>query len=104
MTYCSLNGEVDPESLAGNVRGFDPAAVYRTYDEYVNDAERTYIEYFLRDAYEYYGYGFQYYDGQPVDEAKAEELIRNWIKLKRAEEEEISRIPTPVEFQKYYTL
>ncbi len=33
-----------------------------------------------------------------------EELIRNWIKLKRAEEEEISRIPTPVEFQKYYTL
>ena len=55
MTYCSLNGEVDPESLAGNVRGFDPAAVYRTYDEYVNDAERTYIEYFMRDAYEYYG-------------------------------------------------
>jgi glutamine synthetase len=33
-----------------------------------------------------------------------EELIRNWIKLKRAEEEEISKIPTSVEFQKYYTL
>ena len=66
MTYCSLNGEVDPESLAGNVRGFDPAAVYRTYDEYVNDSERKYIEYFLRDAYEFYGYDFQYYDGQPM--------------------------------------
>jgi hypothetical protein len=75
MTYCSLNGEVDPESLAGNVRGFDPAAVYRTYDEYVNDAERTYIEYFLRDAYEYYGYGFQYYDGQPMDEERIKGLL-----------------------------
>ena len=78
MTYCSLNGEVDPESLAGNVRGFDPAAVYRTYDEYVNDAERTYIEYFLRDAYEYYGYGFQYYDGQPMDEARVKELLEGF--------------------------
>ena len=29
------------------------------YDEYVNDSERKYIEYFLRDAYENYGYGFR---------------------------------------------
>ena len=33
-----------------------------------------------------------------------EELIYNWIRLKRAEEEEISRIPTPAEFQRYYAL
>jgi len=33
-----------------------------------------------------------------------EELIGNWIKLKRSEEEELSRIPTPAEFQRYYTL
>ena len=33
-----------------------------------------------------------------------EELIQNWLKLKRAEAEEISRIPTPAEFQRYYTL
>ena len=33
-----------------------------------------------------------------------EELIRNWLKLKRAEAEEVSRIPTPAEFQRYYTL
>jgi glutamine synthetase len=33
-----------------------------------------------------------------------EELIHNWIRLKRAEEEEISRIPTPAEFQRYYAL
>ena len=31
-----------------------------------------------------------------------QELINNWIKLKRAENEEISRIPTPAEFQRYY--
>ena len=73
MTYCSLNGEINPESLAGNDLGFSTAALYRTYDEYTNDAERTYIEYFLRDAYEYYGYGFQYYDGQPVTLERAKE-------------------------------
>ena len=76
MTYCSKNGERDPESLEGNVRGFDPSAVYRTYDEYINDAERSFVEYFLRDAYEYYGYDFHYYDGGPVDEARAEELVK----------------------------
>ena len=81
MTYCSLNGEVDPESLAGNVRGFDPAAVYRTYDEYVNDAERTYIEYFMRDAYEYYGYGFQYYDGGPMDGDRVKELLEGFTTI-----------------------
>ncbi len=81
MTYCSLNGEVDPESLAGNVRGFDPAAVYRTYDEYVNDAERTYIEYFMRDAYECYGYGFQYYDGGPMDEDRVKELLEGFTTI-----------------------
>lgn len=81
MTYCSLWGEHDAESYAGNVRGFDPAAIYRTYDEYVNDAERYYIEYFLRDAYDFYGYGFQYYDGAPVDEAKAKELISGFERM-----------------------
>lgn len=33
-----------------------------------------------------------------------EELIGNWIKLKRREEEELSRIPNPAEFLRYYTL
>lgn len=75
MTYCSLDGEQDPESMAGNVRGFDPATVYRTYDEYVSDAERIYIEYFLQDAYEFYGYDFQYYDGSPMDIDKVKKLL-----------------------------
>ena len=70
MTYCSENGKLDPTlELNGITKfvGFDTTSVYNTYDEYVNDSERKYIEYFLRDAYENYGYDFQYYDGQPVD-------------------------------------
>ena len=45
------------------------------YTESMTYAERTYIEYFLRDAYEYYGYGFQYYDGQPMDEERIKGLL-----------------------------
>lgn len=81
MTYCSVWGEQDAESYEGNVRGFDPAAIYRTYDEYINDSERYFIEYFLRDAYEFYGYGFQYYDGAPVDEEKAKDLIGDFERM-----------------------
>ena len=36
------------------------------------------MEYFLRDAYEYYGYDFHYYDGKPVDEAKVQQLIEGF--------------------------
>lgn len=78
MTYCSENGILNPHP---ETKGFDPAPVYKTYDEFVNDNERYFIEYFLRDAYEYYGYGFQYYDGAPVDEAKARELIDGFTTL-----------------------
>ncbi len=74
MTYCSLEGVRDASSMEGNVLGFDPAAIYRTYDEYINDSERYYIEFLLRDAYEFYGYGFQYYDGAPMDPSRAKEL------------------------------
>ena len=35
----------------------------------------------MRDSYEYYGYDFQYYDGQPVDEEKAAELIRGFTTI-----------------------
>ena len=74
MTYCSERGIRD-KTAEGNVAGFDPAAIYRTYDEYVNDRERKYIEYFLRDAYAYYGYDFHYYDGSEV----TEETVREWV-------------------------
>ncbi|MCI8424018.1 MAG: hypothetical protein HFF50_10920 [Lawsonibacter sp.] len=75
MTYCSLKGELDPESLEGNDLGFSTAAIYRTYDDYTNDDERYFIEYFMRDAYTCYGYDFHYYDGAPVDYERAEKLI-----------------------------
>lgn len=75
MTYCSLHGKRNPVSMKGNDLGFDTAGVYRTYDEYIDDAERYFVEYFMRDAYEYYGYGFQWYDGEPVDEQRVVELV-----------------------------
>lgn len=75
MTYCSSFRGVNPESYQGNARGFDPAPVYRTYDEYANDAERAFLEYFMSDLYAACGYAFQYYKGEPVDEAWAEEKI-----------------------------
>ena len=81
MTYCSSRKGIDPESLKGNARGFDPATVYRTYDEVANDDERAFLEYVLRDAYEYYGYDFHYYQGEPVDEAWIEQKIRGFTCL-----------------------
>lgn len=75
MTFCTENGELSNESRAFNGNGFNPDSIYRTYDDYTNDSERYFIEYFLRDAYKYYGYSFQYYDGVPVDEEKAKGLI-----------------------------
>ncbi|MDY5509307.1 hypothetical protein [Dysosmobacter sp.] len=75
MTYCSLNGQRDPESLKGNDLGFSTAAITRTYDDFLGTPERYFLEYFCRDAYEYYGYDFQYYDGAPVDMEKARDLV-----------------------------
>ncbi len=81
MTYCSLYGERDPESLAGNDIGFSPAAIYRTYDDYATDDERSFIEYFMRDAYEYYGYDFKYYDGSSVDVEWVDKLLSEFDKI-----------------------
>ena len=75
MTYCSERGVHDVETAEGNVVGFDTATVYRTYDDYATDEERAFIEFCLRDAYEYYGYELHYYDGGPVDE----ERVKQWL-------------------------
>ena len=83
MTYCSMYGERDPESMKGNDLGFSTAAVYRTYDEYATDAERAFIEYFMRDAYEAYGYDFHYYDGRPVDEEQVDRWIEGFTLAER---------------------
>lgn len=78
LTYCSMFGERDPESFKGDARGFDTRAVYETYPDFLGTAERYFIEYFLRDVYEVYGYDFQYYDGQSMDEQRVEELTKHF--------------------------
>lgn len=83
MTYCSEKGVHDVETAAGNVVGFDTATVYRTYDEYATDEERAFIEFCLRDAYEFYGYDFHYYDGGPVDEAQIEKWVEGFTKINK---------------------
>ncbi|NBJ90910.1 hypothetical protein [Acutalibacter sp. 1XD8-36] len=71
MTYCSEYGRKLEEGRVG----MSIESVYRTYDEYANDAERYLIEYFMRDAYEYYGYDCNYYHGEEVDVERVKELI-----------------------------
>lgn len=83
MTYCSEKGVHDVETAAGNVVGFDTATVYRTYDEYATDEERAFIEFCLRDAYEFYGYDFHYYDGGPVDEVQIEKWVEGFTKINK---------------------
>ena len=92
MTYCSDHGKHDPPPLLAvenehYSRGFNPKSVYATYDEYAGRYEKLYIEYLLRDAYEYFGYDFQCYDGSPVDE----ETIRDWIDHFDAQERAIRK-------------
>ena len=75
MTYCSDKTGINPESLEGNVRGFDPATVYRTYDDYADDAERTLLEALMQDVYKKYGYDFQYYHGEEITEEWLDETL-----------------------------
>ena len=66
MEHCTAWEDNKP---VDSPEGFSTAGVYRTYDEYAGRPERELLEFFFRDAYEYYGYDFQYYGGEPVDEA-----------------------------------
>jgi len=82
MTYCSFMGKKDPGAeIEGYAVGFDPSSVYKTYDDYANDSERCYIEYFMRDVYEYYGYDFKYYDGGPMDMERVKALVGDFSKI-----------------------
>lgn len=85
MTYCSNYRGIDQPEYKGSHVGFDTKPVYNTYDEFTNDEERAFLEYFLRDAYAYFGYDTNYYQGETVDETwmkdKVEHFkITDWIK------------------------
>jgi len=82
MEYCTEMGKLF-RWKNGVDTGFSLDAVYRTYDNYINDSERYFIEYFLRDAYAFYGYDFHCYDGAPVDEEKVEELIQGFTQINK---------------------
>ena len=75
MSYCSNYLGVNQPDYAGSYVGFDSRPVYNTYDEFTNDEERALLEYFLREAYEYFGYDFHYYKGEPVDQAWIEDKV-----------------------------
>ena len=70
MTYCSNATGRDPAGI-----GFSTAAVYRTYDEFIDDNERKLLEYLLRDVYQTYGYDFHYYDGNPMTQEEVETVL-----------------------------
>lgn len=110
MDYCSEFGV--PRDYGGYIAGgFDTAPVYKSYDEFVNDSERKYIEYFLRDAYEYYGYSFHYYDGQPITIEQIDALSEDfstidhymretWIRLYQTAEVSLNGEKVDEEIQK----
>ena len=75
MTYCSDKTGVNPGLTEGWVAGFDSATVYRTYDEYADDAERALIEALMKDVYTQYGYDFQYYHGEELTEEWLDEAL-----------------------------
>lgn len=76
MTYCSNGKELNPEMLAGNDRGFDPAAIYRKYDEYTDEQERYVIEYLNQPVMKAYGYENHYYDGRELSLEELYGMIR----------------------------
>ncbi len=83
MAYCSMSSKkADSPEREIIAQGFDTANVYQPYDEFANDNERYFMEYFLREAYEYCGYDFHYYDGRPVDLDRAKELIQGFTTLR----------------------
>lgn len=53
--------------------GFDPAPVYKSYDQYLSVFDKYRIEVLLRNQIELYGYKAKYYDGQQFSD---EEIVK----------------------------
>lgn len=62
-TWCGLEKDgISTENTA--FAGFDPAPVYKTYDQYLSVFDKYRLELLLRYVIEAYGYRAKYYDGQ----------------------------------------
>lgn len=62
-TWCGLTRDgITTENTV--FEGFDPAPVYKSYDQYLSVFDKYRIELLLRDLIEVYGYQAKYYDGQ----------------------------------------
>ena len=98
MLMTKLNSGEGPDIFGGQAGAFDIVSQYNveenavdlsdqpwveTYDEFANDDERAFLEYFLRDVYETYGYDFHYYKGEPVDEEWVTKKISRFTTLNR---------------------
>ena len=83
MTYCSSRKGINPESLEGNARGFDPPR-YTKPTMNLRMTRKGPFGILSADAYEYYGYDFHYYQGRAggrgLDRGKAGGLyLSGWL-------------------------
>ena len=92
MTYCMTLRGINVAAADGIDAGFDLAPVYRTYDDYCDDADRAVLEYFLRDAYKAYGYDFHYYHGEQVDISWLQEKLAGFYHLDALMSSAVARI------------
>lgn len=68
-TWCGLTkAGVTTENAV--FEGWDPAPVYKTYDQYLSVFDKYRIELLLRNLIETYGYRTKYYDGQQFSDAE----------------------------------
>lgn len=71
-TWCGLTMDgVTAENTVFD--GFDPAPVYKSYDQYLSVFDKYRIELLLRNQIEIYGYQAKYYDGQQFSD---EEIMK----------------------------
>ena len=96
MTYGSEFGERIKYKNPAGVFNLKP--VYKTYHEFANDSERIYIEYFLRDAYQFYGYDFLFYDGRPMTIEQVDRLTDDFTTIDRYIRETWNKVYQSVNF------
>lgn len=73
-TWCGLTRDgVSTDNKA--FEGFDPAPVYKSYDQYLSVFDKYRIELLLRHLIEAYGYQAKYYDGQQFSDSEIVKMM-----------------------------